>query len=46
MHHPSDIAAGKRLADQIYPLLKRDPAFTAQLERMRGHLAATLEVPR
>lgn len=46
VHHPSDIAAGKRLADQIYPMLKRDPAFAAQLERMRGHLAATTEAPR
>jgi acid phosphatase (class A) len=46
VHHPSDIAAGKRLADQVYPLLKRDPAFAAQLERMRAHLAVPMESPR
>ncbi|MBI5239819.1 MAG: phosphatase PAP2 family protein [Elusimicrobia bacterium] len=46
LHHPSDIAAGKRLADMLYPSLKRDPAFAAQLERMRGYLAAPMEAPR
>jgi acid phosphatase (class A) len=46
VHHPSDIAAGKRLADHIYPMLKRDPAFAAQLERMRSYLSAPMEPPR
>lgn len=27
MHHPSDIQAGKALADEIYPVLKKSPAY-------------------
>jgi acid phosphatase (class A) len=39
VHHPTDIAAGKRLADGLYEQFLRDPAFNAQVERLRADLA-------
>jgi acid phosphatase (class A) len=39
VHHPSDIAAGKQLGDLLYLQFRRDPAFQAQMERLRSHLA-------
>jgi acid phosphatase (class A) len=39
VHHPSDIAAGKRLADVIYAELRQSPGFLADLEKMRPLLA-------
>ncbi|MDD2806402.1 MAG: phosphatase PAP2 family protein [Elusimicrobiales bacterium] len=38
VHHPSDIEAGKRLADRLYPLYKKSPAFAADLKTLRGLL--------
>ena len=35
VHHPSDIAAGKLLADEIHAELLKSPAFLADLEKMR-----------
>jgi acid phosphatase (class A) len=38
VHHPSDIEAGKRVADLIYPELLKNPAFRADLESLRKYL--------
>jgi acid phosphatase (class A) len=38
VHHPSDIEAGKRLADELFSLYMREPAFRADLERLRKYL--------
>lgn len=39
VHHPSDLAAGKQLADELYPLLLKNPAFAADMEQARLSLA-------
>lgn len=39
VHHPSDIEAGKRLGDMLFPQFGRDPAFQAQMKRLRASLA-------
>lgn len=39
VHHPADLAAGKQLADEIYPLLLKNPAFAADMEQARLSLA-------
>ena len=39
VHHPSDVAAGKELAEQIHAGLLKNPRFLADLERMRLLLA-------
>lgn len=36
MHHPSDIQAGKSLADQIYPVLKKSAGYRAFLASYRA----------
>ena len=38
VHHPSDIEAGKRLADGLLAELMKNPAFRAELARLRGQL--------
>jgi acid phosphatase (class A) len=38
VHHPSDIAAGKKLADKLYKVYLRSPAFRADLETLRSLL--------
>lgn len=38
VHHPSDIAAGKRLAEALLLELKQKPAFNAELARLRKQL--------
>lgn len=35
VHHPTDIAAGKILADTLYKSLKKDPAFVSDLKNLR-----------
>lgn len=42
VHHPSDIAAGRRLADSLLVELKRNPAFNAELARLRSQLPLNL----
>lgn len=42
VHHPSDIAAGRRLADSLLVELKRNPAFNAELARLRSQLPQNL----
>lgn len=39
VHHPSDIEAGKKLADRLYGLYKKSPVFRADLETLKGLLA-------
>jgi len=36
VHHPSDIEAGKRLADSIYAQFRKSPAFRKDLEKLRA----------
>jgi acid phosphatase (class A) len=38
VHHPSDIAAGRRLADKLYRAYKKSPAFRADVETLKGLL--------
>lgn len=38
VHHPSDIEAGRRLADSLFIELMRNAAFRAELSRLRGQL--------
>jgi len=38
VHHPADTEAGKKLADRLYPLYKKSPAFAADLKTLRGLL--------
>jgi acid phosphatase (class A) len=38
VHYPTDIAAGKRLSDALYPLLKKSPVFRKELKTLRGYL--------
>ena len=38
-HHPSDIEAGKKLADKLYRAYKRSPAFNADMKTLKGLLA-------
>ena len=38
VHHPSDTEAGKRLADRLYQLYKKSPAFAADMKTLRGLL--------
>jgi acid phosphatase (class A) len=39
VHHPSDIEAGKLLADTLFPKFMENPAFRAQLEKLRPYAA-------
>jgi hypothetical protein len=34
VHHPSDTAAGKALADALYKELKQEPAFVSDLRAL------------
>jgi len=36
VHHPSDIEAGKRLADSIYAQFQKSPAFQKDFEKLRS----------
>ena len=38
VHHPTDVAAGKVLADEIHGELLKSPAFRADLDKVRGIL--------
>jgi acid phosphatase (class A) len=38
VHHPSDVAAGRVLAEEIHAVLLKSPAFRADLEKVRGLL--------
>ena len=38
VHHPSDIEAGKKLADKLYKLYRRSPAFKADMAALRALL--------
>lgn len=38
VHHPSDIAAGQDLARQIHAQLLKNPAYLADLDKVRGLL--------
>lgn len=42
VHHPTDIEAGKKLADTIYPLYLKSVAFRADMNTLRGYLIRTL----
>lgn len=37
-HHPLDIEAGKKLGDAVYNALKQSPAFSADMDTLRGNL--------
>ncbi|HNW45281.1 MAG TPA: phosphatase PAP2 family protein [Elusimicrobiales bacterium] len=39
LHHPSDIEAGKRLADSLYARFLKTPAFKKDLKKLRKALA-------
>lgn len=39
VHYPSDIEAGKRLADGLYKQMKKIPDFRADMKMLRGYLA-------
>ena len=45
VHHPSDIEAGKRLADTLYPAYLKRPAFRKELEILRSCLAIPKRAP-
>lgn len=38
VHHPSDIEAGKKLADKLYKAYRRSPVFKADMETLRALL--------
>ena len=38
VHHPSDLEAGKKLADKLYRAYKKSPAFRADMETLKGLL--------
>jgi len=38
VHHPSDIEAGKKLADRLFRAYKKSPAFRSDMETLRGLL--------
>jgi len=38
VHHPSDIEAGKRLAETLYSMYQKSPAFLKDLEILRGYV--------
>ncbi len=38
VHHPSDIEAGKRLADRLFKAYRKSPVFKADLETLRSLL--------
>jgi len=40
VHHPSDIAAGKQLAESLFPEFMANPQFRAELDGLRKYLAA------
>lgn len=42
VHHPSDIEAGKRLAEALYQMYLKSPEFQKDMQTMREH---TLKVP-
>lgn len=42
VHHPSDVAAGRMLADQLYAQLQAVPAFRAEMARLRRRIASGL----
>ena len=35
VHHPTDVAAGKALADEVYAVLLQSPTFVAERESVR-----------
>ena len=39
VHHPSDIEAGKKLAEKLYKVYRKSPAFKADLKTLRALLA-------
>ena len=39
VHYPSDIEAGKKFGDILYADLMRNPAFRAEMEKMRAYIA-------
>lgn len=44
VHHPSDIEAGKRLADSIYAQFQESPAFRKDLEKLRSLLKVPAKI--
>lgn len=38
-HHPSDVEAGKKLADRLYRAYKKSPAFRSDMKTLKGLLA-------
>jgi acid phosphatase (class A) len=36
VHHPTDVEAGKALAEEIYPVLSAAPKFKADMDMLRG----------
>jgi acid phosphatase (class A) len=38
VHYPSDIEAGKKMADILYPMYLKSPVFISDLETLRGYL--------
>ncbi len=38
VHHPSDIEAGKKLADRLYKVYRKSPVFKADMETLRALL--------
>ena len=45
VHHPSDIEAGKRLAETLYAVYRKSPAFRRELETLRGCLILPKHAP-
>ncbi|HOW89527.1 MAG TPA: phosphatase PAP2 family protein [Elusimicrobiales bacterium] len=38
VHHPSDIEAGKRLAESVFAMCMKNPAFVKDMETLRGYI--------
>ena len=38
VHHPSDTEAGKKMGDQLYKELRRNPAFAADMAALNGYI--------
>jgi len=45
VHHPTDIEAGKKLADRLYRFYKKSPAFRADMEILKGLLSKEAVAP-
>lgn len=46
VHHPTDIEAGKELADRLYAAYRTSKVFNADMKRLRGLLAKKRAAPK